>query len=41
MSVPAPPVLWEPSRESVEQTTIWRFPQANGFSDYPATRRWC
>jgi len=40
MSDPAPPVLWEPSRERVEQTAMWRFLQANGFTEYAAAWRW-
>lgn len=36
----APPVLWEPSPERAEQTTMWHFLQANGFDDYDAAWRW-
>ncbi len=40
MSSDAPPVLWEPSREQIEATTMWRFLQANGLEDYDAAWRW-
>ncbi len=40
MSAEAPPVLWEPSRERVEETTMWHFLQANGFEEYEAAWRW-
>jgi len=40
MTTAAPPVLWEPSRERAERTTMWRFLQANGFAEYDAAWRW-
>jgi len=40
MSADPPPLLWEPSRERIEQTAMWRFLQANGFEDYDAAWRW-
>lgn len=40
MSAAAPPVLWEPSPERIEQTMLWRFLQGHGFSSYDAAWRW-
>ncbi len=40
MDTAAPPVLWEPTRERIAQTTMWRFLQAHGFQDYDAAWRW-
>ena len=40
MSDVVPPVLWEPSREQVQATTMWRFLQQHGFEDYDAAWRW-
>ena len=40
MSAARPPVLWEPSRQRVEQTAMWRFMQANGFEEYADAWAW-
>jgi acetoacetyl-CoA synthetase len=40
MSTDAPPVLWEPSAERAQRTTMWRFLQAHGFDDYDTAWRW-